>query len=144
MIFILFFLSGCYNSSSTFCSNLAEEYSQSLKQDETLKIHSWDSLYVHHKFLTKPLLENWKKNSTDKERFFSLTFYAFLRSRSALKCGLTPKEDMIFSEKEAQDESLGFIKIEVKNHPYFKCLFSEWKEHSQDLIFKSCNYYFTR
>ena len=68
----------------------------------------------------------------------------FLRSHSALECGLEPKENMIFFEQKTQEESLGLIKMEAESHPYFKCLFSQWKKHAKSLIFNSCKYYFTR
>ena len=139
----IFIYSGCYNSSTTFCQNLSKEYDRLLKQNETIKIHSWNNLYVHHEFLAKPLLENYEESSVEKERLFSITFRAFLRSRSALKCGVEPKENMTFSEKRVPLESAGLTKIETEPHPYFKCLLSEWKENAKSLIFKSCKYYFT-
>ncbi|MDE0151474.1 MAG: hypothetical protein OXK80_03110 [Bdellovibrionales bacterium] len=136
-------LLGCYNSSATFCRNLSEEYSKLLEQDENIELRSWENLYIHHEFLAKPLLENWERSYFEKEQFFSLTFYAFLRSQSTLECGIEPKENTTSSEKRMQAESIGLTKIETESHPYFECLFSEWKKHAKPLIFKSCKYYFT-
>ena len=138
----IFICSGCYNSSTVFCKNFSEEYKNLLEQDKTVKIHSWDNLYVHHEFLAQPLLEGGNKNSVEKERFFSLTFYAFLRSQSALECGTEPEGNAAFFEKKSSESSEGLIKIEAESHSYFKCLLSEWKKHSKSLIFKSCKYYF--
>jgi len=138
-------LSGCYNSSVIFCQNLSEEYRRILlEQGETVEIYSCENLYIHHESLIKPLLENWRKNSAEKEQFFSLTFYAFLRSQVALECGIKPEQNRMFLKKRTQVESIGLTKIETESHPYFKCLSSEWREHAQPLIFKSCKYYFTR
>ena len=114
-----------------------------LEEDERIEIHSWENLYIHHEFLVKPLLENWEQSSVEKEQFFSLTFYAFLRSQSALKCGVEPEEDVLFLRKRTLVKSTGLTKIEAESHPYFKCLSSEWKAHAKPLIFKSCKYYFT-
>lgn len=143
-LFISVCLSGCYNSSTTFCQNLSEEYRSLLEQDKTIEIYSWESLYIHHDFLVKPLLENWKESSIEKEQFFSLTFYAFLRSQAVLECGAEPEQKVMFLKKRTQVESIGLTKIETENHPYFKCLSSEWKRHAQPLVFKSCKYYFTQ
>ena len=142
-MFLIICLSGCYNSSATFCQNLSEEYKNLLEKNETIEVHSWENLYIHHEFLTKPLLENWERSSVEKEQFFSLTFYAFLRSQSALECGVEPEEDVLFLKKRTLVESIGLTKIETESHPYFKCLSSEWKRHAKPLIFKSCKYYFT-
>lgn len=141
LILCLFICSGCNDSSAVFCENLSEEYKNLLEQDQSMKIHSWNNLYIHHTFLAQPLLEEWKKNSVEKERFFSLIFYAFLRSQSALECGMEPKKSVLFSGKQVQKESAGLMKMDEESHSYFECLFSEWKEHAKPLIFKSCKYY---
>jgi len=143
IVFFITLLSGCYNSSVTFCQNLSKEYSRLLIQDETVKIHSWENLYVHHDFLIKPLLENREQSSIEKEQFFSLTFYAFLMTKSALKCGAEQESEGPF-KKKTQVALTGLTKIETESHPYFKCLLSEWKKWAKPLIFKSCKYYFTR
>lgn len=114
-----------------------------LKQDSAIEIYSWENLYTHHEFLVKPLLENWEKSSVEKEHLFSLTFYALLRSQSALKCSLGPEDNIAAFEKKVQVKTIGLTKIEVENSPYFKCLLNEWKEQAEGLIFKSCKYYFT-
>ena len=108
-----------------------------------MQISSWGDFYRHHAVLIEPLLENWEKSSTEKERLFSLTFYALLRSRSALICGVKPEKEMVTFEKRTEVNSIGLTKIEKESHPYPKCLLAEWKKQARPLIFKSCKYYFT-